>query len=141
MSDLWHQGPKLIMDILGESRGTQLVPTNEIWDDYFDVDSDLFTDANPSLPTYQLTSVDNQITVSRPVVVHDHQGTLDIPELSERESIGNDFIMFRRTGTDSFDYQVFFEGEDDRVEELDLFINQNGFLTGHRRRAYIYPTP
>jgi hypothetical protein len=140
---LWplnQQGPLLLMDVLKESRGTQLVPTDEIWERYFDVDSDKFDMDSPNLPSFDLTNIRTGETITRPIVTHDHQGTIDIPELDERSNPGegNDFVIFLRTDSREYTYQVFFEEfHSDVIEDIEAFMTNYGFKTGNKRRAFL----
>lgn len=143
---LWplsRTAPELVLDVLGESRVTQLVPTHEVWDRFFDIDPDRFTTDSSSLPSFELTNIRTGETELRPVVEHHHQGTIEIPELAERSDPGegNDFIIFRQYGAQAYEYELFLDMRDSQaeaIEQIEEFISSNGFTTGNTRRAFIH---
>jgi HKD family nuclease len=143
-SSLWplrRSSSELVMTLLKESRTTQLCPTKEIWKKYFGVDVDFASlDNNEELDmVFDLEYIDAEEPDEVPVVVHDHQGTLEIGELANRNNPGhdNDYIIFRRLGGLHYEYELFLEQDSDPVDEIEQFLSTNGFKTGNKRHAYI----
>lgn len=134
---LYDDEPLLVMEIIGESRGTQVVPTKELWDTFFGIDADKLDEEDPDLPVYELTNVKTGEPITRPVVDHDHQGTLDIPELKNRNGLGKDFIIFLKNSPKEYVYDLILEDERPKTaEEIEEFISNHGYKTGTKRRAY-----
>lgn len=94
---------ELIMELTGESRDTQVQPPLGVWVTYFKID----LDEPPNLTLRNLAAgVDDE----RPVVKHDHNWTIEIPEAAcTRPAI----IRFKRLGVDHYAYEVLEENHPD----------------------------
>lgn len=135
--------PEIIMELNKESRWTQISPPNKVWNDFFGVNPELFKQVDPDLPAYDLKNVRSGRTIHMPVVDHDHQGTIEIPEASKEHrddpSVQRAFLVLRRTGSYSFDYGLYLEGEDNEAEAIGNFLDKRGHEPGHSSRlTYIY---
>ena len=91
---------ELIMELTGESRVTQVQPPWGAWVNFFQFDPD--APAPISLRSEQTGS-----TIERPVVRHDHNWTVEIPEAAcERPAI----IRFCRQSQNEYSYWVYVNG-------------------------------
>lgn len=138
---LWplnRTSPELVMELNKESRWSQVSPPNKVWHDFFAVNPYLFKQKDPDLPMYNLRNVKSGETIHMPVVDHDHQGTIEIPEASQKHrddpSKQRAFLVFRRTGQYSFDYGLYLEHEDNEAEEIGHFLDQYGYEPGQSSR-------
>ncbi|WP_424008706.1 phospholipase D family protein [Haloferax denitrificans] len=143
---LWplsRTAPELVMELNKESRMSQISPPGEIWAKYFGVDPAEFKEENPNLPTFSLRNAATSELTRRDVIAHDHQGTVEIREAKYREDpeVQRAFLIFRRTGTDSFDYQLFLEGEHDEAEEIADFLESDGYTPGRSSRLTFVSRP
>jgi HKD family nuclease len=143
---LWplsRTGPELVMELNKESRMSQIVPPNEIWRKYFDVDSDEFRESDPELPTFELRNKSTGERSRRHVVTHDHQGTIEIPEAKDRKdpAVQRAFLVFQKTGTQSYDYQLFLEGEHEEADQIAEFLESNGYTPGRSQRLTYISRP
>jgi hypothetical protein len=88
----------LIMEMTGESRGTQVQPPLPVWGQFFRIKK------YPPFPTLTLTDGKGvNPVVRRPVVKHHHTWTIDIPGSEQpRPAI----ICFKRTGRLSYTYWI-----------------------------------
>ena len=95
----------LIMELTGESRVTQVQPPWGAWVNFFQFDPDA-----PAPITLRSGRSGEQI--ERPVVRHDHNWTIEIPEAAcSRPAI----IRFRCEGTDGYSYWIYTDGEPDHA--------------------------
>lgn len=143
---LWplnRSAPELVMELNKESRMSQIVPPNEIWESYFGVDPEKFREDDPDLPTFELRNAVTGECSHRSVVDHDHQGTIEITEAKNRKdpNIQRAFLIFRKTGTRSFDYQLFLEDEDKEAEQIAEFLDSNGYTPGNSLRLTFLSRP
>lgn len=143
---LWplsRTAPELVMELNKESRMSQIVPPNEIWERFFGVDPEEFRKDDPELPTLELRNVANDEHSQRGVVDHDHQGTVEITEAKNRKdpSVQRAFLIFRKTDTCSFDYQLFLENEDEEAEQIAEFLESHGYTPGHSSRLTFVSKP
>lgn len=147
-NSLWplnRNAPILLIQLNKESRFSQILPPKDIWEEYFGVNSDLFypeVDRN-LLPNYDLRNVKTGEIIQKPVVPHDHQGSVDIPEA--REGYRDDpseqaaYLIFKRTGRHSFDYELFLEGDDPETDEIAEFLDRHGYYPGRSSKStYLY---
>ena len=87
----------LVLDLTGESRVTQLQPPLPVWVMFFDLD-----EVSPQ--ALILTDGSSGARIERPIVRHDHNWTIEIPEVAcDRPAI----IRFQRTGQGQYTYWVF----------------------------------
>lgn len=92
---------ELIMELTGESRVTQVQPPWGAWANFFQFDPD---DPEP----VELHSQATGSTIVRPVVRHDHNWTVEVPESAcPRPAL----IRFRKDGADSYTYWVYQQGD------------------------------
>lgn len=142
MAELWpidDNESELILDVLMESRGgPQLHPTKTVWEEYFGIDFDSETNRTTSSQSITVINAESDEEHTYNIPPHDHQLTIEIPELDERDDRGdsNDFIIFVEQGNLRYEYEVFIEGEDDEVNEIEEFMSHNGEIVGNIRRAY-----
>lgn len=143
MARLWpiaDEDTELILDVLMESRGgPQLHPTKRVWEAYFDIDFDRETKKTTSSYSITVVNVETGEEHTYNIPPHDHQLTIEIPELGDRSNRGqsNDFIIFKELGRLKYEYEVFLEGEDTEVNEIENFMQNNGVKVGNKRRAYV----
>ncbi len=117
------------MDMTGESRDTQVQPSNFAWSHYFQIDV-----STPPLPT--LTLMDgrgvNQV-ISMPVVGHDHNWTVEIPGSDQpRPAI----IRFRRTGPLAYTYWIWGQS-DPEFSHYNYVLNQHQNPLHHHGRRWL----
>ncbi len=94
--------------LTGESRVTQVQPPWGAWVNFFQFDPD---DPQP----VRLRDGASGGTIERPVVRHDHNWTIEVPESAcTRPAL----IRFRRDGPDRFTYWVYEDGD----AEFDFYI-------------------
>jgi len=93
----------LIMELTGESRVTQVQPPLGVWLNFFKFDS--------SAPTpITLRNAQTGEQIERPVVRHDHNWTIEIPDAAcGRPAI----IRFREDGPNLYSYWIYKDGESD----------------------------
>ena len=120
-------GEQLIMELTweqGQGRETQVQPPLDVWVEYFGID----LDAPPQLT---LTNASGSTNV-RPVVRHDHNWTVEVPE-----ALGGPprIIRFRRTGPDQYEYTVHGPGDED-FERLQWLLEQ--FPNPHRKKGRLW---
>jgi len=135
--------PELVMELNKESRMSQIVPPNEIWRRFFGVDSDKFREDDPELPSFDLRNAATGAQYNRHVVTHDHQGTIEIPEAKDRDdpAVQRAFLVFRKTGIHSLDYQLFLEGEHSEADQIAEFLEANGYTPGRSSRLTFISRP
>lgn len=142
MPELWpidDDDSELILDVLMESRGgPQLHPTKTVWEEYFGIDFDSETNKTTSSHSITVINAGSGEEHTYDIPPHDHQLTIEIPELGERSNRGdsNDFIIFVEQRSMRYEYEVFIEGEDDEVDDIEDFMSRNGERVGNIRRAY-----
>jgi hypothetical protein len=94
---------ELIMELTGESRVTQVQPPWGAWVNFFQFDPDA---PAPII----LRSEKSGERIERPIVRHDHNWTVEIPEAAcSRPAI----IRFRSEGANTFSYWIYENGEPD----------------------------
>ncbi len=94
---------ELIMELTGESRETQVQPPLGAWVNFFHFD--------PEAPSQlKLKSVQSGAQIDRPVVRHDHNWTVEIPEAAcNRPAI----IRFRESAGNTYTYWIYEPGAPD----------------------------
>lgn len=87
----------LIMPLTGESRETQVQPPLGAWTGFFQFDPN-------HLGKVKLKSAKSKHQIQRPIVRHDHNWTLEIPESAgSRPAI----IRFRRLASSKYRYWIY----------------------------------
>lgn len=135
--------PELVMELNKESRMSQIVPPKEIWERFFGVNTEEFREEDPDLPFFELRNPATDNHSHRQVVAHDHQGTIEIPEAKNRKdpSIQRAFLVFRKAGEHTLDYQLYLENEDEQANEIADFLETHGYTPGHSSRLTFLSRP
>jgi hypothetical protein len=99
-------GKNLVMDLTGESRDTQVQPPHGAWKTFFDVN---LSKARARRVTYRMRNARRRGAryMPRPVVLHHHTATIEIPEvLDARPGI----IRFWKMGKRKYEFFVYRPG-------------------------------
>ena len=94
------------MELTGESRDTQVQPPHGAWRIFFEVN---LSKARQGRITYRMRNgrARHPRYTSRPVVLHHHTATIEIPEVIRARP---GFIRFLRTGKSKFEFFIYKPG-------------------------------